>query len=69
MAVTRVIELIAGSTKSWEDAVENAVREASKTAKGIHRVYIKNLMCNVSGGKIVDYRVEVRITVQSASQE
>ena len=63
MAVKRVIELIAGSSNSWEEAVENAVKEAAKTTKGIRRVYVKNLMCNVSKGKIVEYRAEVRISV------
>jgi len=63
MAVRRIIEIIAGSPNSWEEAVENAVREAAKTAKDIRRVYVKNFMCNVSDGKIVEYRVEVRISV------
>lgn len=63
MAVKRVIELIAGSSNSWEEAVENAVKEAVKSAKDIRRVYVKNLMCNVSEGKIVEYRAEIRISV------
>ena len=63
MAVKRVIQLIAGSSKSWEDAVENAVKEASKSTKDIRRVYVENLMCNVSEGKVVEYRAEVRISV------
>jgi len=63
MTVKRVVELIAGSPHSWEKAVENGVKEAAKTAKDIRRVYVKNLMCNVSDGKIVEYRAEVRISV------
>ena len=31
MATMKVIELLANSTKSWEDAVASAVKEASKT--------------------------------------
>ena len=63
MAVKRVVELIAGSPQSWEEAVENGVKEAAKFAKDIRRVYVKNLMCNVSEGKIVEYRAEIRISV------
>lgn len=63
MAVKRILEIIAGSPNSWEEAVQNAVSEAAKTAEGIRRVYVKSLMCNVSEGKVVEYRAEVRISV------
>ncbi|RLG36507.1 MAG: hypothetical protein DRO01_08035, partial [Thermoproteota archaeon] len=33
MTVVKVIELIGSSTVSWEDAVENAVKEAIRIAK------------------------------------
>lgn len=39
------------------------MKEASKTAKEIRRVYVKTLMCNVSQGRIVEYRAEVRVSV------
>lgn len=63
MTVKKVVELIAGSPNSWEEAVENCVKEAAKTTKGIRRAYVKNLMCIVSEDKIVEYRAEVRISV------
>ena len=63
MVVRRTLELIGGSPNSWGEAVENAVKEAAKTAKDVRRVYVKSLMCNVSDGKIVEYRAQVRIAV------
>lgn len=69
MVVTRIIELIAGSPKSWEEAVKNAVREASKNTKGIRRVYVKRLMGNVRDGEIVEWRAEVRMSAPLVSQE
>jgi flavin-binding protein dodecin len=43
MALLKVIELLAESEKSWEDAANIAVREASKTLRNIRSVYIKNM--------------------------
>lgn len=63
MVVRRTLELIGGSPNSWAEAVENAVKEAAKTGKDIRRVYVNSLMCNISDGKIVEYRAEVRISV------
>lgn len=42
MSILKVIELMANSTKSWEDATSNAVAHASKTVKNIRSVYIQD---------------------------
>ncbi|MGZ5280726.1 MAG: dodecin family protein [Bacteroidia bacterium] len=62
MAVLKVIELLANSTKSWEDAAQNAVTEASKTIRGIESVYIKEMTAKVDANLITEYRVNVKIT-------
>jgi len=41
MAIVKVIEVIASSDKSFDDAVENAVKEASKSIKNIKSVYVR----------------------------
>jgi flavin-binding protein dodecin len=41
MAVVKVIELIASSEKSFDDAVNEAVKEASKTVRNIDSVWVK----------------------------
>lgn len=62
MSVVKVIELMADSTKNWEDATQVAVTEASKTVDNIKSVYVKNLQAIVDDKNIVKYRVNVKIT-------
>ena len=62
MAVLKVIELLADSAVSWEDAANNAVKEASKTLKGIASVYVNEQSAVVKDGKIVEYRLNLKIT-------
>lgn len=64
MAVLKVIELMADSDKSWQDAAENAVAQASKTVKNIRSVWIKDQDAVVRNGKIAEYRVTTRITFE-----
>ena len=64
MAVLKVIEIMASSPKSWEDAAEVAVKSASKTVKGIKSVYIQDQSAVVKNNKIAEFRVNVRITFE-----
>ena len=61
MSVAKVTELIGHSEKSWQDAAEMAVREASKTVRGISGVEVRHLTGKVKGGKIVEYRANIEI--------
>ncbi len=60
----KVLEIMANSDKSWEEAVKNAVRTASKSVKNIRSVYVKDQTANVEGENITDYRVIVKITFE-----
>ena len=40
MAILKVIEVLANSDKSWEDATKNAVKHAGKSVKNIRSVYV-----------------------------
>ncbi len=62
MAVVKVIEILAESTKSWEDATKAAVAEAAKTVHNIHAVYIKSFQAVVEGNEVVRYRVDAKIS-------
>ena len=62
MGILKVIELMASSTKSWEDAATNAVKEATKTLKGVTSVYIKEHSCTVENGMINEYRITAKIS-------
>ena len=62
MAILKVIEVLSNSKKSWEDAAQNAVAEASKTVKHITSVNINNQILTVKNGKVDEYRLNVKIT-------
>lgn len=62
MAILKVIEILASSKTSWEDAAANAVKEASKTLRGIRSVNVKNQSATVENNKITEYRVNCKIT-------
>jgi dodecin len=60
--VIKVIEVLAQSPKSWEDAVHVALNEASKTIKDIKSIYVKEMQATVENGKISQYRVNAKIS-------
>lgn len=62
MSVVKVIELMAQSDQSWEDATRVALREASKTVKGIESIYVKEMKAIVENGEITQYRVNVKVS-------
>lgn len=64
MATLKVIELLANSSKSWEDAAQQAVLEASKTLHNIKSVYIKEHSALVEKNKIVEYRVTIKLSFE-----
>ena len=64
MAVLKVIEVLANSDKSWEDAAKNALDQASKSVKNIRSIYINEQSATVKDGKIDNYRVNVKITFE-----
>lgn len=64
MSLLKVIEVLASSEKSWEDAVINAVKTASKTVKGIRSVYIQDQSAVVKDNKVVEFRVNAKISFE-----
>lgn len=64
MAVLKVIEIMASSPKSWEDAANTAVKIASKTVKGIRSFYVQDMSAVVKSNKIAEFRVNIKITFE-----
>ena len=64
MAVLKVIEILANSDKSWEDAAREAVKHASKTVKNIKSVYIKDQSATVKNDEISQFRVTLKVTFE-----
>lgn len=64
MAVLKVIEIMASSPVSWEDAAAVAVKTAGKTVKGIRSVYVKDMSAVVTDNKIKEFRVNAKISFE-----
>ncbi|MBL7723726.1 MAG: dodecin domain-containing protein [Chitinophagaceae bacterium] len=62
MAIVKVIEVIASSEKSFDDAVKQAVKETSKTVRNIDSVWIKDMKVHVKAGKIKSYGVICKVS-------
>jgi flavin-binding protein dodecin len=61
-SILKVIEVLAESDKSWEDAAKNAVKQASKSVRNIKSIYIENFEATVNGGSVENYRINAKIT-------
>ena len=64
MSTHKVIEVLAQSEKSWEDAARVAVNDAAKSLHGIKSIYIENLEAVVDNNKIAQYRINAKITFE-----
>ena len=64
MAVMKTIEVLSESSKSFEDAIENAVKRTSKTVDNIRSAYVNEMTTQIEGNKISKFRVNVKITFE-----
>jgi dodecin len=60
--MVKVIEVLAQSETSWEDAAKVALEEASKTLRGIQSIYVKEMQAIVEDNRIVQYRINAKIS-------
>jgi hypothetical protein len=60
--VVKVIELLAESDKSWEDAAQHAIDRASQTLRSIKSVYIEHFEAKVENNRIVSYRINCKVS-------
>ncbi len=61
-AMVKVIEVLAQSEKSWDDAAKVALAEASKSLRGIQSIYVKDMQAVVENDQIVMYRINAKIS-------
>ena len=64
MSVMKVIELMASSTESWEDATKKAVAKAAETLTNIKSVWVKEQSASVTNGKVDDFRITLKVTFE-----
>ena len=64
MAVMKVIEVMASSDKSWEEATKKAVAHASKSVKHIKSAFVQSQSVVVDDNEVSEFRVNVKITFE-----
>jgi|TARA_B110001469_G_C9310478_1_gene167758 flavin-binding protein dodecin len=62
MSVARVTEIIASSPKSFDDAIEEGVKRATKTLENVTSVWIKDQSVDIKKDKITSYKVALKVT-------
>ncbi|MGH9831440.1 MAG: dodecin family protein [Blastocatellia bacterium] len=62
MAIAKVSEIIASSSKSFEDAIQHGIQRANKTLEQVKGAWVKDQKVVVENGKVVEYRVVMRVT-------
>lgn len=62
MSMLKVIEVLAESDKSFEDAAKNAVTQASESVRNVKSIYIKEMNAAVDNGRITSYRVNAKVS-------
>jgi flavin-binding protein dodecin len=61
-SVYKIIELVGSSPESWEKAAANAVETASKSLHDLRIAEVVELDMQLEGGKILAYRVKVKLS-------
>ena len=62
MTVAKVTEIISSSKQSFEDAVVKGIERANKTLDNVQGAWIAEQKVVVEKGKIIEYRVTMRVT-------
>ena len=62
MTIVKVIEVIASSHTSIEDAIQGAVTEVSKSIRNIDSVYVQDIKAHVKDGKVSSYGAICKIS-------
>jgi flavin-binding protein dodecin len=66
-SVYRVTEVIGTSTKSWEDAANNAVQTASGTLRDLRIAEVVKMDVKIEDGKVLEYRTRLQLSFKYGS--
>jgi flavin-binding protein dodecin len=67
--VFKYIDILGESTKSFEDAVQNAITETARTVKDIRTAEVMKMNAIVNSDKIVEYQAVVRVAFKVRRKE
>ncbi|MGY3088533.1 flavin-binding protein dodecin [Hymenobacter sp. UYAg731] len=68
-SIKQVIEILASSEKSFEDALQRAVAQLSSSVPNITSIYIKDQSCKVKANRIVEYRITAKVSFGTPVEE
>ena len=68
-SIKQVIEILASSDKSFEDALQRAVAQLSTSVPNISSLYIKDQSCKVRDNRIVEYRITAKVSFGTPTEE
>ncbi len=61
-SLVKVIEVIAQSETSFDDAVEKAVEEVTKTVDNVKEIWVSSMKAIVENNRIVEYRITGKVS-------
>ena len=64
MAIMKVIEVLANSDKSWEEATRKAVKQAAKSVKNIKSAFVQSQSVVINDDQVTEFRVNLKITFE-----
>ena len=64
MAIMKVIEVMASSSKSWEDATKKGVSRTAKSVNNVKSAYVQSQSVVVKNNKVSEFRVNLKITFE-----
>lgn len=62
MSELKILEMIAESDSSWEDAVQQALVQAKTVVSNIQSIYVKEFLAVVKNDEIVNFKVNAKLT-------
>lgn len=69
MAILKVIEVLADSDKSWDDAAKQGIAKAAETVKNIRSAYVKDQSLLIEDNEVTRYRVNLKISFFVGGQD
>lgn len=64
MAVLKVLEIMADSNESWDDATRIGIKKANETVKNIRSAWVQDQSVTIKNGQVDEYRVKLRISFE-----
>lgn len=57
----KIVELMGSSTRSFEDAIRNAILDAAESTRGITGAHVEHFSVKCENGEILEYKVNLKI--------